>query len=82
MYRTKLFLDTGGIRNRERSGRPHVVRTLQVINAVRSTTNRNPVRKQKIMARKIDIVPRTMSHIIKQDFGLLNDKQDNALQLH
>ena len=36
----------------------------------------------KIMAREIDIAPRTMRHIIKLDLGLLNDKQDNALPLH
>ena len=30
----------------------------------------------------MDIVPRTMSRIIKQDLELSNDKQDNALPLH
>ena len=49
---------------------------------VRSRINQNPVQKQEIMAREIDIVLRTMSQIIIQDLGLSNDKQDNALQLH
>ena len=30
---------------------------------------------KKIMAREIDIVPKTMSRIIKQDLGLSNDKR-------
>ena len=41
-----------------------------VIISVRLRINRNPVRKQKIMAREVDIAPRTMSHIIQQDWGL------------
>ena len=51
----KLFLDMGGVSDRKRSGQPCVVSTPQVINAVRSRINRNPVRKQKIMAWEIDI---------------------------
>jgi hypothetical protein len=42
----------------------------EVINAVRSRINQNPVRKQKIMAQEMDIAPRSMSRIIKQDLGL------------
>jgi hypothetical protein len=34
------------------------------------------------MAREMDIMPRTMSRIIKQDLRLSNDKQDKALPLH
>ena len=37
---------------------------------------------KKIMAREMDIAPRTRSHIIKQDLGLSNDKQDKTLSLH
>ena len=40
------IMDTGGVSDRKRSGRPRVVRTPQVINAVRSRINRN--RKKKI----------------------------------
>lgn len=58
-YRTvKLFLDTGGVSDRKRSGRPRVSRTPQVINAVRSRIKGNPVQKQKIMSRKMGIAPR------------------------
>ena len=34
---------------------------------------------KKIMAREMDIAPRTMSRSIKQDLGLSNNKQDSAL---
>ena len=69
MYRNvKLFLETGGVS--KRPGRPRVGRTPQVINAVESRINRNPVRKQKFKAREMNIVPRTISRIIKQDLGL------------
>ena len=54
----------------------------RVINADKSSINQNPVRKQKIMAQEINIVPRAMSRIIKQDLGLSNDKQDIALSLN
>ena len=37
---------------------------------------------KKIMAQEIDIAPRNMRRIIKQDLGLSNNKQDNALPLH
>jgi hypothetical protein len=56
--------------------------TPQVINAVKSRINQNPVRKQKIIAWEMDISLRTTSCIIKQDLGLSNNKQDNALLLH
>ena len=46
----KLFFDMGGVSDHKRSGRPHVVPTPHVINAVRSRINQNPVRKQNIMA--------------------------------
>ena len=51
-----------------------MVHTPLVINAVRSRINRNPVRKPNIMAQEMDIAPRTMSRIIKQDLKLSNDK--------
>ena len=43
----KLFLDTRGVSDRKRSGWPREVHTPQVINAVRSRTNLNPVQKLK-----------------------------------
>jgi hypothetical protein len=82
VYHTvKLFLDTRGVSDCKRSGQPCVVHTPQVINAVNSRINQNPVQKQKIMAWKMNTVPRTISCISKQDLGISNDKQD-ALPLH
>ena len=47
VYRTvKLFLDTGEVRDRKRSGRFCVVHLLEVINAVKPRINRNLVLKQ------------------------------------
>ena len=74
----KLFLTMGGGSDRKRSSQLRLVRTPQVIKAVRLRINQNPVQKQKIMAWEMDIVPRAMSRIIKQNLGLSNDKQDNA----
>jgi hypothetical protein len=36
---------------------------------VRSRINQNAVRKKKIMVWEMDVVPRTMSRIIKQTWG-------------
>ena len=58
------------------SGQLCAVRSPQVINSVRSRTNQN----QKTMAWEKDIALRTMSHIIKQDLGVSNNKQDNTLK--
>ena len=77
-----MFLDIGELSDHKRSGWPLIVHAPQIINAVRSRLNPNPVRKQKVIARKTDIAPRTRIHIIKQDLGFSNDKQDNALPLH
>ena len=43
----KLFLDMGGVSDHKRSGWPRKDCTPQVIEAVRSRINQNPVRKQK-----------------------------------
>jgi hypothetical protein len=39
----KLFFYMGGVSDRKRSDRPHMVHTPQVNNAVKSRINRNPV---------------------------------------
>ena len=48
MYRTvNSFLDIGEVSDSKISGSPHVIRTPQVIKAVRLRINRNLVRKQE-----------------------------------
>ena len=66
----KLFEETGDVKDRHRSGRPRSVRTPQVIKAVKSRIHRNPIRKQEIMAREMNITQKSMSRIIKKDLGL------------
>lgn len=71
VYRAiKLFTETGDVNDRHRSGRPRSVRTPQVIKAVEARIRRNPLRKQKILAREMDVNPKSISRIIKKDLGL------------
>lgn len=71
VYRTaKLFEDTGGVRDRQRSGRPRTVRTPKAIKAVKKRIDRKPLRKQKILSREMQISQKSMSRIIKEDLGL------------
>lgn len=71
VYRTvKLFEDTGGVRDRQRSGRPRTVRTPSAIKAVQSRIRRKPLRKQKILSREMKISQKSMSRIIKEDLAL------------
>lgn len=71
VYRTiKRYNDTGDVVDRARSGRPRVVRTKETIKAVRERIRRNPVRKQKVMAREMKISPRSMSRILREDLNL------------
>lgn len=71
IYRTiKRYNDIGLVDDRPRSGRPRQTRTPAAIKAVAERIRRNPLRKQKIMAREMKIPPRTMSRIIKQDLKL------------
>lgn len=66
----KLFEETGGIKDRKRSGRPRTVRTPQAIKAVKARIARNPLRKQKIMSREMKISRKSMARILKKDLGL------------
>lgn len=71
VYRTiKRYSDTGDVVDRFRSGRPRSVRTKKAIEAVRSRINRNPLRKQKIVAREMKINARSVSRIIRDDLGM------------
>jgi hypothetical protein len=71
----------GGVSGHKRSDQPRVVRTPQVINAVRSIINRNSVRKQEILAQERDIAPRTMNRLIKLDLGLRAFKRQTGQRL-
>lgn len=64
------FNEVCSVDDKPRSGRPRVVRTKRAINAVKERIRRNPLRKQKIMAREMHIPPRTISRILKEDLKL------------
>lgn len=71
IYRAvKRYLEVSSVDDKARSGRPRTSRNSAVVKAVREKIRRNPLRKQKIMAREMKIPTRTMSRIIKQDLGL------------
>ncbi|KAL4132026.1 hypothetical protein QTP88_009247 [Uroleucon formosanum] len=71
VYRTiKRFKEFNTIDDKPRSGRPRELRTNAAVKAVAQRIRRNPLRKQKIMAREMKIPPRSMSRIIKEDLGL------------
>ncbi|KAL4131321.1 hypothetical protein QTP88_008653 [Uroleucon formosanum] len=71
VYRTiKRFNEFNTIDDKPRSGRPREIRTNAAVKAVAQRISRNPLRKQKVMAREMKIPPRTMSRIIKEDLGL------------
>lgn len=64
------YNETLQVSDRPRSGRPRVVRTPAAIKAVENRIRRNPLRKQKIMAREMQISTRSMSRIIKNDLQM------------
>lgn len=71
VFRTlKRFEETGSVVDRVRSGRPRSARTEKVINAVRARIERKPLRKQKILSREMNVAPRTMSRILRDDLHL------------
>lgn len=71
VYRTvQRFKETGDVVDRQRAGRPRSARTKNVVKAIRSRIDRCPLRKQKIIAREMNIAPRTVSRIIRDDLHL------------
>lgn len=64
------FNEASSVDDRPRNGRPRTTRTPAAVKAVSARIRRNPLRKQKIMAREMNIPKRTMSRIIKEDLKL------------
>ncbi len=65
-----LYNNTGDIVDQSRSWRPHTAHTKKVVEAVRACINQNPACRQKIIAKEMNIAPRTLSHILKDDLSL------------
>ena len=63
-------METGGFDDRQRSVRPRSVRTEKAVKALRERIRRNPLRKQKVLSREMDISPRSIPRLIKDDLGL------------
>lgn len=71
VYRTiKRFDEHKTIDDLPRSGRPRTVRTPRKVKAVEARIRRNPLRKQKIMVKEMEISPRSMSRLIRDDLGM------------
>lgn len=64
------FEETGDVNDRHQSSRSCTIRTPQVIKAVKLKIKRNPLRKQQIMARDMNIKEKSVSRIIKEDLEL------------
>lgn len=71
VYRTvQRFNETNDVYDRPRDGRPRSVRLPNVVNAVRARVYRNPLRKQRVLAREIGVSTRSMSRILRDDLHL------------
>lgn len=71
VYRTvQRYKEQLSVEDRHRSGRPRTARTPAVIKNVRERIRRNPLRKQKVMSREMDISTATMSRVIKDDLKM------------
>jgi len=70
VYRTiKRFKEFNTIDDKPKSGRPHEIKTNTAVRAVAQRIRRNPLHKQKIIAKQMKTPPRTMLRIIKEDLG-------------
>lgn len=71
VYRTiNRFIETGTVEDRRRQGRPRNIRDKQMVQSVAARIRRNPVRKQSVMARELNISKMSMSRLLSDDLGL------------
>ncbi len=71
VYRTlDRYRKTGDVVDMPRAGRTRSVRTKKAVEAVRSRINRKPCRRQKILAREMNISRRSLGRIINEDLQL------------
>lgn len=66
----KRYNELSGVQDRVRSGRPRSVRTPETIKAVRERIRRNPLRKQKILSRELNISNRSMCRLVRDDLSM------------
>nr|BAG15923.1 transposase [Bombyx mandarina]BAG15924.1 transposase [Bombyx mandarina]BAG15925.1 transposase [Bombyx mandarina] len=71
VYRTiKRYNEDSSVDDRSRSGRPRSVRTPAVIKAVKARIQRNPKRKQKLLAPQMGLSRTTVKKVLNEDLGL------------
>ncbi|RVE52632.1 hypothetical protein evm_002751 [Chilo suppressalis] len=71
VYRTiKRYNEDSSVDDRSRSGRPRSVRTPAVIKAAKERNQRNPKRKQKLLALQMGLSRTTVKRVLNEDLGL------------
>jgi len=71
VYRAiKPYKELWGVEDRARSGRPRCVRTKAAIETVRKRIRWNPLRKQNSFSREINLSPRSISRLIRDDLHM------------
>lgn len=65
----KRFSKTGTVEDRPRLGRWRIMPTKQLLNAVKGRIQRNPVRKQSVVARNIHISLLSISHVLHNNLS-------------
>ncbi len=70
VFRTlSMYKETNDASDWMKSGRPRVAQTKELVCAVCAHMMWNSLQKQKIMAREMQIAPRTISRILHHDLG-------------
>ncbi|KAK0417925.1 hypothetical protein QR680_013281 [Steinernema hermaphroditum] len=65
------FEETGGIKDRQREGRPRSARTPKLMNMIRKKIQRNPQRSIRKLAREHEVSHETMRKLITDDLELV-----------
>ncbi len=66
----KVFQETGDVCHHSRAGQPCSAHTKNVVNAVRARITQKPCCTQKIISQRMNLPPRTDSHVLREDLGL------------
>ncbi|RVE44724.1 hypothetical protein evm_010628, partial [Chilo suppressalis] len=83
IYRTiKRHNEDSSVDDRSRSGRPRSVRTPAVIKAVKARIQRNPKRKQKLLALQMGLSRTTVKRVLNEDLGLRTYRRKTGHRLN
>ncbi|XP_065671865.1 uncharacterized protein LOC136089723 [Hydra vulgaris] len=82
VYRTiQRLRETGGVEDRERSGRPRTVRTPDRIKRIREKIQRNPERLTRKLAQEEGVPRESMRELLKLALGLKPYRKHNVYGL-